>query len=169
MTMDYAISNTDHGGDDLSLEGDQFVTFTLGDEEYGVDILKVQEIIGYKGFTKIPDVADYVKGVLNLRGTVVPVVDLRLKFKMPAKTYDKFTVIMIVVVDGRVMGIIVDAVSDVVNLGPNDIQPTPRIAAKIKTEFIKGMGRKDDNFIILLDIEKVLSLEELDELDTVVN
>ncbi len=162
-TADYDI------GDDLSMEGDQYVTFALAGEEYGVDILKVQEIIGYKGFTKIPDVAEYIKGVLNLRGTVVPVVDLRLKFRMEPKEYDKFTVIMIVVVQGRVMGIIVDAVSDVVNLGPKDIQPTPKIAARIKTDFITGMGKKDEKFIILLDIERVLSLEELDELDTTIN
>ena len=169
MTMEYPTSNMDITGDGLSLEGKQYVTFSLEDEEYGMDILRVQEIIGYKGFTKIPDVADYVKGVLNLRGTVVPVIDLRLKFNMPAKPYDKFTVIMIVVVEGRVMGIIVDAVSDVVNLGQNDIQPTPKIAAKIRTEFIKGMGRMEEDFIILLDIEKVLSLEELDEIDSAVN
>ena len=164
MSMDIATSEYDLDSDELSLEGDQYVTFALAGEEYGVDILKVQEIIGYKGFTKIPDVAEYVKGVLNLRGTVVPVVDLRIKFKMPEKSYDKFTVIMIVVVEGRVMGIIVDAVSDVVNFGANDIQPTPKIASKVNTDFIKGMGRKDEKFVILLDIEKVLSLEELDDI-----
>jgi len=169
MSMNFETADYGADSDDLSLEGDQYVTFALAGEEYGVDILKVQEIIGYKGFTKIPDVAEYVKGVLNLRGTVVPVVDLRIKFQMAEKAYDKFTVIMIVVVEGRVMGIIVDAVSDVVNLNRNDIQPTPRVGAKVKTDFIKGMGRREDKFIILLDIEKVLSLEELDELPKDIN
>ena len=164
MSMDIGTMDYDMDGDELSLEGDQYVTFALAEEEYGVDILKVQEIIGYKGFTKIPDTSDYVKGVLNLRGTVVPVIDLRIKFRMPEKAYDKFTVIMIVVVEGRVMGIIVDAVSDVVNFGKNDIQPPPKIASKVRTEFIKGMGCKGEKFVILLEIEKILALEELDQL-----
>jgi purine-binding chemotaxis protein CheW len=157
-----------HTSDLSAGEGSQFVTFTLAEEEYGVDIMKVQEIIGYRGFTKIPNVSQFIKGVLNLRGTVVPVVDLRLKFNMEEKEYDQYTVIMIVEVAGRIMGIIVDAVSDVVSLGDDEIQPTPRFSSAISTEFIKGMGKKEEKFIILLDINKVLSDQELEEVDSAV-
>ena len=155
--------NEDSGG-----TGNQFVTFMLAGEEYGVDIMRVQEIIGYCRFTKIPNVADFIKGVLNLRGTVVPVVDLRIKFGMDEKEYDKYTVIMIVEVAGRVMGIIVDSVSDVVMLADEDIQPTPKFSTKIKTDFINGMGKQEDKFIILLDIDKVLSDEELEVVDAAI-
>ncbi len=157
-----------HTADLSAGEGSQFVTFTLADEEYGVDIMKVQEIIGYRGFTKIPNVGEYIKGVLNLRGTVVPVVDLRLKFNMDEKDYDQYTVIMIVEVAGRIMGIIVDSVSDVVSLAADEIQPTPNFSSNISTDFIKGMGKKEEKFIILLDINKVLSDEELKEVDSAV-
>ncbi|MBF0398700.1 MAG: purine-binding chemotaxis protein CheW [Desulfobacterales bacterium] len=152
----------------VSSEGDQYVTFTVAEEEYGIDILQVQEIISYKGFTKIPNVSSFVKGVLNLRGAVVPVIDLRIKFKMEEKKYNKYTVIVIVVVSGKTMGIIVDAVSDVVGLNKNEIQPTPEFAAKINTDFIKGMGKKKDSFIILLDIEKILSFEEFQQVSAII-
>lgn len=145
--------------------GGQYVTFTLEGEEYSVEILKVQEIIGYTSFTKVPNVPSFVKGVLNLRGSVVPVVDLRLKFSMAEKEYDKFTVILILEVRGRVIGAIVDAVSDVVSLNEDEIQPTPDFSSGIRVDFIKGMGRKDDKLIIMLDIDKVLSDGELEALD----
>jgi purine-binding chemotaxis protein CheW len=147
---------------------EQFVTFLLAGEEYGVDIMKVQEIIGYKGFTKIPNVTEFIKGVLNLRGAVVPVIDLRLKFGMEEREYDKFTVIMIAEVAGKTMGIIVDAVSDVVSLSAEDIQPKPDFSAEIDTSFINGMGKKEDKFIILLDIDKVLSDEEIRDVEEAV-
>jgi purine-binding chemotaxis protein CheW len=146
-------------------EVSQYVTFLLADEEYGVDIMKVREIIGYKGFTKIPNVTEFIKGVLNLRGAVVPVIDLRLKFGMEEKEYDKFTVIMIAEVAGKTMGIIVDAVSDVVSLNEEDIQPKPDFSADIDTDFINGMGKKEDKFIILLDIDKVLSESEIEAVE----
>ncbi|MBS3910189.1 MAG: purine-binding chemotaxis protein CheW [Actinobacteria bacterium] len=141
--------------------GDQFVTFALDNEKYGVEVLKVQEIIGYQGFAKVPNVPPFVKGVLNLRGSVVPVVDLRLKLNMKPREYDNFTVILIMEVRERVVGIIVDAVSDVVNLSPEDIQQTPDFSSGIRVDFIKGMGRKDEELIIILDIDRVLSSNEL--------
>ncbi|MFH0926684.1 MAG: chemotaxis protein CheW [bacterium] len=147
----------------------QFVTFTLGDEEYGVEILKVQEIIGYQTFTKVPGFPDFVKGVLNLRGAVVPVIDLRVKFRMPSIEYNKFTVIVVLEICGRVMGVIVDAVSDVITLTSEQIQPTPSFSTKIRADFIKAMGNKDNNFIIILDMNKVLSQEELELVDTSVS
>lgn len=142
----------------------QFVTFSVGDEEYGVEILRVQEIIGYQGFTKIPNVPSFVKGVINLRGSVVPVIDLRLKFNMAEKDYDKFTVILILEVKDRVIGIIVDAVSDVVSLLESEIQPTPDFSSGIRADFISAMGRKDDKLIIILDVDKVLSEGDLEML-----
>jgi purine-binding chemotaxis protein CheW len=145
--------------------GDQFVTFTLGEEEYGVEVLKVQEIIGYQRFTKVPSVPSFVKGVLNLRGSVVPVLDLRLKFNMAYREYDNFTVILILEVQERVIGVIVDAVSDVVNLSPDDIQQTPDFSSGIRVDFIKGMGRMDEKLIIILDIDRILSSSELALLD----
>jgi purine-binding chemotaxis protein CheW len=144
---------------------DQFVTFTLGDEEYGVEVLKVQEIIGHQGFTKVPNVPNFVKGVLNLRGSVVPVIDLRIKFNMPERDYDNFTVILILEVDERVIGAIVDAVSDVVSLQESEIQSTPDFSSGIRADFISGMGRKDDKLIMILDIDKVLGEEDLEMLD----
>lgn len=145
--------------------GGQFVTFTLENEEYGVEILKVQEIIGYLGTTKVPNVPSFVKGVINLRGSVVPIIDLRLKFNMAEKEYDKFTVIVILEVKGRVIGALVDAVSDVVSLSEDEIQPTPDFSSGIKVDFINGMGKKNGKLIILLDIDKVLSDGELELLD----
>ena len=146
---------------EISLEGDQYVTFHLENEEYGISILMVQEIIGYRSLTQIPGVPEYVRGMLNLRGAVVPIIDLRLRFGMAQRTYDKFTVIVILVVHGRTMGIIVDGVSDVINFEASQIQPTPAISATVNTDYITGMGQKDEKFVILLDVEKMLSLEEL--------
>ena len=139
----------------------QFVTFTLGDEEYGIAILKVQEIIGYPGFTKIPNMPSFVKGVINLRGSVVPVIDLRLKFAMQEREYDTYTVIAILEVEEKVIGVIVDAVSDVITLKEDEMQPTPDFSSGVKVEFISGMGRKGDTLIILLDIDRVLSEGEI--------
>jgi len=139
----------------------QFVTFTLGDEEYGIAILKVQEIIGYPGFTKIPNMPSFVKGVINLRGSVVPVIDLRLKFAMQEREYDTYTVIAILEVKEKVIGVIVDAVSDVITLKEDGMQPTPDFSSGVKVEFISGMGRKGDTLIILLDIDRVLSEGEI--------
>ena len=144
------------------IEGRQFVTFILEDEEYGVDIVQVQEIIGYKKPTLLPNVASFIKGVINLRGNVIPVVDVREKFRMSAREVDASTVVMIIEVEGKTMGMIVDGVSDVVMLDDKDIQPTPQFTSKINTEFIRGMGRKNKKFIILLDIDQVLSERELE-------
>jgi len=139
----------------------QFVTFTLGDEQYGIAILKVQEVIGYPGFTKIPNMPSFVKGVINLRGSVVPVIDLRLKFAMQEREYDTYTVIAILEVKEKVIGVIVDAVSDVITLKEDEMQPTPDFSSGVKAEFISGMGRKGDTLIILLDIDRVLSEGEI--------
>lgn len=145
----------------------QYVTFQLGSETYGISILKLNEIIAYQSCTTIPNVPSFIKGVLNLRGIVVPVIDLRERFGMDTKDYDQFTVIMILDVAGRIMGLVVDAVSDVITLNREDVKPRPHFSSGISTEFIAGMGIKDNKFVILLDVDKVLSDEELNMVDGV--
>ncbi len=145
----------------------QYVTFLLGNETYGISILKLNEIIAYQEGTTIPNVPGFIKGVLNLRGIVVPVIDLRERFNMEKKPYDQFTVIMILDVSGRIMGLIVDAVSDVITLGRDAIKPRPNFSTGIGVEFIQGMGVKDNKFIILLDVDRLLSDDELNMVDGV--
>jgi purine-binding chemotaxis protein CheW len=142
-------------GADLAAHANQFLTFSLAEEEYGVDILKVQEIKGYVPTTKIPNSPPEVIGVLNLRGTIVPIVDLRRKFNLEEAKYDQSTVIVVVVVQGRVMGMIVDSVSDVMNIQAEDIQPPPIMGAG-SVNTLRGLGKVGDRLIILLDIDAVL-------------
>jgi purine-binding chemotaxis protein CheW len=139
----------------------QFVTFALGKETYGISILKLSEIIAYQELTTLPNMPEFIKGVLNLRGSVIPVIDLRERFNMEPKDYDQFTVIIILEISGHTMSIIVDSVSDVITLQSDDIKPRPNFSTGIQTDFIQGMGLKDDKFIILLDVEKFLSSEDL--------
>lgn len=145
----------------------QYVTFQLGMETYGISILKLNEIIAYQSCTTIPNVPGFIKGVLNLRGIVVPVIDLRERFGMKIKEYDQFTVIMILDVSGRIMGLVVDAVSDVITLNKEDVKPRPHFSTGISTDFIFGMGIKDNKFVILLDVDRLLSDEELNMVDGV--
>ena len=145
----------------------QYVTFTLGGEVYGIPILKLNEIIAYQPLTVIPNVPAFIKGVLNLRGTVVPVIDLRGRFHMEAKVYDQYTVIMILDVFGRILGLIVDSVSDVVTFNKDDLRPRPNFSTKISIQFIQGMGVKDNRFVILLGVDKLLSDEEMNAVDGV--
>jgi purine-binding chemotaxis protein CheW len=140
----------------LSADENQFLTFSLGDEEYGVDILKVQEIKGYVPTTRVPNAPYEVRGVLNLRGTIVPIVDLRRKFGLEEIEYDQFTAIVVVVVQNRVMGMIVDSVSEVMSIPPGNIQPPPDFGSGFTTQMLQGMAKVGDNLIILLDIEAVL-------------
>jgi purine-binding chemotaxis protein CheW len=138
----------------------QFLTFALGAEEYGVEILKIQEIKGFSAITPLPNAPAYVKGVLNLRGTIVPIVDLRKKFGMPEEAYTTFTVIVVVRVQGQVMGFIVDAVSDVLTVTGADIQPTPDLHGQVDTSFLTGLAKAGEKLVILLDIDKVLTTAE---------
>ncbi len=140
----------------LSTDGSQFLTFSLGEELYGVDILRVQEIKGYTAVTKIPNTPPHIKGVLNLRGTIVPIVELRTKFGMPTIDYTMFTVIVVVVVQDKVMGLVVDAVSDVLDIAKKDIQPAPEFGNKIDTSFLNGIGKSGEKLVSLLDIDRLL-------------
>ena len=155
--------------DDIEEQEYQHVTFIIGEETYGVGVEKVKEIIGMTDITHLPNAAYFMEGVINLRGSVVPVVDLRKKFRMKTREYDNFTVIIIVEVKDRLIGMIVDSVSDVVNIPISSIQSTPHFRTKIKTDFIDGIGRVDDNLIILLDVDKILTEEEMETIESEVS
>jgi purine-binding chemotaxis protein CheW len=139
----------------------QYLTFILSDQSFGIDILKVQEIRGYTGVTPIPNTPPQVKGVVNLRGIVIPVVDLRVKFATGACHYDKFTVVVVVTVGHKTVGLVVDAVSDVMDVSAETVHPVPELGAHVDTRYISGMATSGDNLTVLLDIEQLLSGEEL--------
>ena len=147
------------------LETTQYLTFKLEDELFALDIGKVREVLDFTTITKVPQTPDYMRGVINLRGSVVPVVDLRLKFGMTVaeKTVNTCVIIVEVNMDGEkvVMGAMADAVQEVLDLEPEQIEPPPRIGTKLKTDFIKGMGKHAEQFIIILDIDRVFTAEEL--------
>jgi purine-binding chemotaxis protein CheW len=136
----------------------EFLTFRLGAESYGIEILKVQEIRGYESPTAIANAPAFIKGVINLRGVIVPILDLRIKFRLSESKYDEFTVVIILNVAGRVVGVVVDSVSDVLTLAAEAIRPTPEFAsASFDTKYITGLGTVDEQMIILLDIEKLMT------------
>lgn len=139
----------------------EFLTFRLGNEEYGIEILKVQEIRGYDSVTQIANAPDFIKGVVNLRGIIVPILDMRIKFRLNRVEYNQFTVVIILNVAGRVMGIVVDGVSDVIELEANQVRPAPEFGAVIDTEYITGLGTVADRMLILIDIEKLMSNSDM--------
>ena len=145
-------------------EGREFLTFRLSGEEYAIDILKVQEIRGWENPTAIANTPDFIKGVINLRGTIVPIVDLRIKFKGQAK-YDAFTVVIILTVARRVMGIVVDAVSDVVTLTADQMRAAPEFGTGLDTRFITGLGTLGDRMLILTDIERLMTGKDMHLVD----
>jgi len=145
----------------LTADGSQFLTFNLGEELYGVDILRVQEIKGYTTVTKIPNVPPHIKGMLNLRGTIVPIVELRMKFGMPTIDHTAITVIIVVVVRDKVMGLVVDSVSDVLNIDKSDIQPAPQFGAKVDVSVLNGVGKSGDKLVAILDLDRLLSEGEV--------
>lgn len=142
--------------DSARLDGhQQFLTFCLGQEEYGIEILDVQEIKGYSPVTPIPNAPSHVKGLMNLRGAVVPVVDLRARFAMPAQEYTPFTVIIVVKVGHKVVGLIVDAVSDVLDVNADQLEPTPDCGASVDTSYLTGLAHAGERLIGLLQVERV--------------
>lgn len=145
----------------------EFLTFTLGVEEYGIEILKVQEIRGYDAVTHIANAPEFIKGVVNLRGIIVPIVDLRIKFKLDKIEYNEFTVVIVLNLGGRVMGIVVDGVSDVIALDASQIRPAPDLASSIDTLFLVGLGALENRMLILVDIERLMSSQEMALMDTV--
>jgi purine-binding chemotaxis protein CheW len=155
------ISNTNQETRDRGTRMSKYLTFNLGDEVYGLEILRVREIIGLMDITKVPRMPNFVRGVINLRGKVIPVVDLRLKFGMDAAEDTKETCIIVVDLDDMLMGITVDCVSEVLDIHEQDIDEAPEFGVSVSTDFILGMGKARDKVIILLDISKVLTTGEI--------
>lgn len=145
----------------------EVLVFVLGREEYGVDILKVQEIRSFEKVTPIPSAPAYLKGVMNLRGTIAPVLDMRIKFGMADPRYDSFTVVIVLRIGSRVIGIVVDSVSDVVQLAAGDVKAAPQLGAVVDSSFLAGLATLDERMILLIDIEKFLSSSEMNLLDQV--
>lgn len=153
----------------MSVEGiaqtSQYLTFKLDEEVYALDINQVREVLDFKDITKVPRMPDFMRGVINLRGGVVPVVDLRLKFgmSMAEKSVDTCIIIIEIMLAGELtlLGAIADSVQEVMTLEADQIEPPPKLGARLNTEFIKGMGKKNDDFIILLDIDRIFSSEEI--------
>lgn len=139
----------------------QLVSFNIGSEEFGVDILKVQEINRMVEITKVPQAPHYVEGVINLRGKVIPIVDLRKRFNLELKEYDKNTRIVVVDIGGNIMGMVVDSISEVLRLPSSTIEPAPEIVTGINSEYIKGVAKLEDRLLIFLDLSKVIDMNEI--------
>ena len=150
-----------NAGDGKDIAGREFLAFTLGSEEYGIDILKVQEIRGYQPPTRIANVPPFIKGVTNLRGVIVPIVDLRIKLNMEIVEYNDFTVVIVLNIAGRTMGIVVDSVSDVLTIAPESVKPVPEFSGAVDAACITGLGTlksgDDERMLILVDIERMMT------------
>lgn len=151
----------------VTTERQEFLTFTLGKEEYGIEILKVQEIRSYEVVTTIANAPEFIKGVVNLRGTIVPIVDMRIKFRLGEADYTPFTVVIILNVAGRVVGMVVDSVSDVISLGVDQIRPAPDFSSSFDSKYITGLGTVDSRMLILIDIEKLMTGSDMALMDEV--
>lgn len=170
------MNDTAHNVHDVDLmavggEGNQYLTFMLAGEEYGVDILRVQEIKGWDTVTKIPNTPEYIRGVINLRGTIVPIIDLRLRFNLEHLDYGVTTVVIVVKVKSengkeRTMGVVVDAVSDVYNISAEDFRDAPDFGTAVDTDFVKGLTTVNEKMVILLDIDHMCNSAELKVIDS---
>ena len=165
MSQEQVTATAEPSGTETSQATNEFLTFRLGGEEYGMDILKVQEIRGYDSITQIANAPEFIKGVVNLRGIIVPIIDMRIKFKLDQAEYDQFTVVIILNVAGRVMGIVVDGVSDVISLDMEQMRPTPEFGSVIDTEYIMGLGTVEERMLILVDIEKLMGSTDMGLID----
>ncbi|MNZ22113.1 Chemotaxis protein CheW [compost metagenome] len=139
----------------------EFLVFSLGDEEYAIDILKAQEIRGYENVTRIANTPDFIKGVTNLRGVIVPIVDLRIKFNLSSVEYGSQTVVIVVNVANRIVGVVVDGVSDVMTLSPEQIKPAPEFSLSLSSDYLSGLASVGERMLVLVDIEKLMTSEEL--------
>ncbi|HUW50066.1 MAG TPA: chemotaxis protein CheW [Sulfuricella sp.] len=149
----------------ITAGANEFLTFTLGHEEYGMEITKVQEIRGYDAVTKLANTPDFLKGITNLRGIIVPIIDMRIKFNLEHAEYNDLTVVIIINVAHRVVGMVVDGVSDVITLAPDQIKPAPEFGGAIDTQYVMGIGTVDDRMLILVDIEKLMSSQDMELVD----
>jgi purine-binding chemotaxis protein CheW len=139
----------------------EFLAFKLGAEEYGIDILRVQEIRSYEKPTRIAKAPEFIKGVINLRGVIVPIVDLRVKFHLPDASYTEFTVVIVLNIGSRVVGIVVDAVSDVITLSSEQLRPVPEFSSTIASDHVLAIGAIEERMLILIDIDKLMTSEEM--------
>jgi purine-binding chemotaxis protein CheW len=139
----------------------EYLTFTLGKEEYAIDILKVQEIRGYDAVTQIANAPEFIKGVINLRGLIVPIIDMRIKFSLGNVEYNEFTVVIIMNVLGRVVGMVVDGVSDVLSLASEQVRPAPEFGSTLDTSYITGIGTVNERMLILMDIERLMGSDDM--------
>lgn len=151
------MNETEHKGDGVLL---QLVTFNISSEEFGVDILKVQEIIRTMEITKVPRAPEFVEGVINLRGKVIPIIDLRKRFSMESRTHDSQTRIVVIEINNMIVGFVVDSVSEVLRIPADTVVPPPSVVSGVDSEFISGVGKLSDRLLILIDLEKLLSPEE---------
>jgi purine-binding chemotaxis protein CheW len=158
-------SSTQAGKLANDVTGNEYLAFTLGQEEYGIDILKVQEIRGYEAVTRIANAPVFVKGVINLRGIIVPVVDMRIKFELGNPTYDQFTVVIILNINGRIVGMVVDSVSDVTTLTADQIKPPPEMDTTFNSDYLIGLGTIDQRMLILVDIDKLMTSADMGLVD----
>ena len=164
MTQAVQAAGSDAGAQQAAVaakQANEFLTFTLGDEEYGVEILKVQEIRSYEEPTTIANAPAFIKGVVNLRGVIVPIVDMRIKFGLSKAEYNQFTVVIILNVAHRVVGMVVDSVSDVLQLSGEQIREAPQFGASLDAEYITGLGTVDERMLILIDIEKLMTSSDM--------
>jgi purine-binding chemotaxis protein CheW len=156
----------EHGEESASAQ--EYLTFTLGHEEYAIDILKVQEIRGYEQPTTIANAPDFIKGVINLRGTIVPIVDLRIKFQVGKAEYTPFTVVIILNIGERIVGVVVDGVSDVITMSSSRIRPAPEFSAAVDTRYIVGLATLDERMLIVVDIARLLLSADMALIDEAV-
>lgn len=155
--------------EDIELAAGEYLTFTLGGEIYGIEILKVQEIRSYEIATKIANTPDFIKGVINLRGSIVPIVDLRMRFNLSSVEYNDFTVVIILNLNKRIIGIVVDGVSDVLALTRAQISPVPDLVASIDTKYLLGLATVEQQMLILLNIEQLMTSQEMALVEAVTN
>jgi purine-binding chemotaxis protein CheW len=161
QTTESSSSNTAPQGAANASGAGEFLAFTLGREEYGIDILRVQEIRGYEPVTRIANAPEFIKGVVNLRGIIVPIVDMRIKFNLGEPTYDQFTVVIILNISGRVVGMVVDSVSDVITLSMEQVKPAPEMGTTFDSDYLIGLGTLDERMLILVDIDKLMSSADM--------
>ena len=147
------------------MAADQYVIFSLHDHVYGIEISKIKEVMSYRKITPLPSMKGFIKGIINLRGIIVPVFDIREKFELPSEPYTSFHVIIVMEIMGRVMGIIVDEIADVLMLSPEEFQTASNLPPGMHAEYLRGIGNRDQELIVLLNIDRLLNLDELESLD----
>jgi purine-binding chemotaxis protein CheW len=146
-------------------ETQQYVIFSLSEQVYGIEILKIKEVVSYRTITPLPNMKGFIQGIINLRGVILPVFDLREKFQLPKTDYTVYHAIIVMEILGRIMGVVVDEISDVVELFPEEVQATVNLPPGVQREYMKGIGKKENDLIVLLDVDRLLSPDEIEILD----